>query len=234
LQALAKEVPRSDLLLQHCLTGTRIRRNSPDHSWHRMRSYFEASYILRQQFSENGDVLAQLESTVRESDFDFGVAALAIYDPYNTNLDEVVSALENNDYDYESFVGPIIVGVERLQSVKLEKLVGAMVNRPNHSIWDFQDRVNHAIKSRIGTDDEFACLIGARLTLSSSESEVSSYSRYLASAGRLNEEIHGHCLRLLNDRSSPLSIPAHGYDSTADVVRPVVHSLLDVLAGPIY
>lgn len=233
LQALAKEFPRSDLLLQHCLTGTRIHRNSSDHSWHRMQSYFEASYILRQQFFENGEVLAQLQSTVCESGFELGVAALAIYDPGNASLDEVVTAIAD-DHDYGSFVRPIIVGVERLQGVKLEKLVRAMVNRPNHSLWDFQDRVNFAIKSRIGTDDEFAGLIGARLASSLSESEISSYSRYLASAGRLNEETHGHCLRLLNARSSPLCIPAHGYDSTADVVRPVVHSLLDVLAGPIY
>ncbi len=234
LQALAKEVSRSDLLLKHCLTATRIHRNSADQSWHRMQSYFEASYILRQQFSENGDVLAQLQSTVCESGFQHGVAALAIYDPGNPSLDEVVSAVSNDDHDYESFVGPILVGVQRLQSVKLEKLVRAMINRPSHSLWDFQDRVNYAIKSRIGTDDEFAGLIGARLVSSSSESEISSYSRYLASAGRLNEETHGHCLRLLNARSSSLCIPAHGYDSTADVVRPVVHSLLDVLAGPIY
>ena len=234
LQALAKEVSRSDLLLRHCLTGTRIRRSNADYSWQRMQSYFEASYILRQQFSGNGDVLAQLQSTVCESDFQDGVAALAIYDPGNPNLDEVVSAVADDDHDYEIFVGPIIVGVERLQGVKLEKLVRAMVNRPVHSLWDFQDRVNYAIKSRIGADSEFAGLIGARLASSSSENEISSYSRYLASAGRLNEETHGHCLRLLNARSSPLCIPAHGYDSTADVVRPVVHSLLDVLAGPIY
>ncbi|QOY74192.1 NACHT domain-containing protein [Pseudomonas sp. OST1909] len=234
LQALAKEVSRSDLLLKHCLTATRIHRNSADQSWHRMQSYFEASYILRQQFSENGDVLAQLQSTVCESGFQHGVAALAIYDPGNPSLDKVVSAVSNDDHDYESFVGPILVGVQRLQSVKLEKLVRAMINRPSHSLWDFQDRVNYAIKSRIGTDDEFAGLIGARLASSSSESEISSYSRYLASAGRLNEETHAHCLRLLNARSSSLCIPAHGYDSTADVVRPVVHSLLDVLAGPIY
>ncbi|RUT42304.1 hypothetical protein WG29040_01540 [Pseudomonas sp. PAMC 29040] len=234
LQALAKEVSRSDLLLQHCLTGAKIHRNSADHSWHRMQSYYEASYILRQQFSENGDVLAQLQSTVSESDFQFGVAALAIYDPSNPSLDEVVSAVTDDDRDYESFVGPIIVGVERLQGVKLEKLVRAMVNRPSYSLWDFQDRVNYAVKSKISTDDEFAGLIGAQLALSSSESEISSYSRYLASAGKLNEETHGHCLRLLNARSSSLRIPAHGYDSTADAVRPVVHSLLDVLVGKIY
>ncbi|WP_148057561.1 hypothetical protein, partial [Pseudomonas brassicacearum] len=149
-----------------------------------MQSYFEASYILRQQFSENGEVLAQLQSTVSKSGFEFGVAALAIYDPGNASLDDVVTALADDDHDYESFVRPIIVGVERLQSVKLEKLVRAMVNRPNHSLWDLQDRVNFAIKSRIGTDDEFAGLIGARLASSLSESEISSYSRYLASAGR--------------------------------------------------
>lgn len=234
LQALAKEVPRSDILRQHCLIGTKIRRNSPDHSWDRMQSYFEASYILRQQFAEDGDVLAQLQSNVFESEFQFGVAALAIYDPGNPSLDEVVSAVTDGDHSYNSFVIPIIVGVGKLQGVKLEKLVRAMVNRSSHSLWDFQDRVNYAIKSKIGTDDEFAGLIGVRLASSPSESEISSYSRYLASAGRLNEETHGHCLRLLNVRSSSLRIPAHGYDSTADVVRPVVHSLLDVLAGPIY
>ncbi|WP_205968758.1 hypothetical protein, partial [Pseudomonas viridiflava] len=89
----------------------------------------------------------------------------------------------------------IIVGAERFNSIKLEGIVRAMVNRPTHSLWDFQDRINYVVKSRIGADDEFASLVSARLASSPSESEISSYSRYLASAGRLNEETHEHCLR---------------------------------------
>lgn len=234
LQALAKEIPKSDLLLRHCLTGTSILKQSADSSWHRIQSYFESSYILRQQFSDNDEVLTRLQSTVCENDFQFGVAALAIYDPYNSNLDKIVSDLADDKHDHVSFVSSIIVGVERLQGAKLETLARAMINRPNHSLWDFQDRINYAIKSRISTDDEFADLMGTRLASNPSENEISSYSRYLASAGRLNEETHGHCLRLLNARTSSLCIPPHGYDSTADSVRPVAHSLLDVLAGPIY
>ncbi|WP_122533049.1 NACHT domain-containing protein [Pseudomonas viridiflava] len=234
LQALAKEFPRSDLLLKHCLMATGNIRNDAGRSWEAFQSYFEASYILRQQFSENADVLAQLRSVVCDSDFKKGIAALAIYDPTNPSLDKIVSELGGDDKVEGNFVIAIIVGAERFNSIKLEGIVRAMVNRPTHSLWDFQDRINYVVKSRIGADDEFASLVSARLASSPSESEISSYPRYLASAGRLNEETHEHCLRLLDARSSSMIIPAHGFDSTADVIRPVVHSLLDALAGPIY
>ncbi|MCU1720920.1 NACHT domain-containing protein [Pseudomonas sp. 5P_5.1_Bac1] len=234
LQALAKEVPRSDLLLRQCLKAVKIHRDDKDRSWNRLQSYYEASYILRHQFPQNVNILAQLQSIAFESNFKSGIAALAIYAPHNQSLNEVVSALTYDDRDDHSFVTPIIIGTERLEGEKLEKLVSAMVNRPRHSLWSFQDRINYAIKFRISTDSEFSGLISERLRSSSSASEISSYSRYLASTGKLNEESHAYCLSLLNSGYSSLRIPPHGYDSTADAVRPVAHSLLDVLAGPNY
>lgn len=234
LQALAKELPKSDLLLRHCLLCINFYKvQNTDRSWSKYQSYFEASYILRDQFGGRSELLAQLQKDLRDSNFQCGVAPLAIYDPYNSSLDGLAENILSEGGG-GNFVTPIILASYRLESEQFGFLVKNMINRSNHSLWDFQDRINYAIKSRLGHDEQFVSLIGTLLVSNPTESEISSLFRYLASTGKLAEETQMLCQSFLNDRNVACGIPAHGYDAISDLVRPVVHSLLDVLAGPIY
>ncbi|HDL6715411.1 TPA: NACHT domain-containing protein [Yersinia enterocolitica] len=235
LQALAKELPKSDLLLRHCLLGIKhIKNLNTSGTWSNYQSYYEAAYILRDQFGGDSELLGQLQKVLQDSQFKQGIAAMAIYDPHNSSLDKVAKQFLSERYKLENHVTPIILASSRFECKQLEFLVKNMINRSNHSLWDFQDRINYALKSRIGSDEEFATLIGARLVSNPTESEISSFSRYLASTGKLDEETQRQCQNLLNERNVTSGIPAHGYDALSDLVRPVVHSLLDVLAGPIH
>lgn len=231
LQALSKELPKSDLLFRHCMLAIASIKNR---TWQKYQSYFEASYILRDQFCDNSQLLNQLQKMLQDTDFQFGVAAMAIYDPFNTCLDRVAENVLREMSTSENYVTPIILAASRFECKQLETLVKRMINRSNHSIWDFQDRINTALKSRIGSDEEFVELIRNWLASNPTESEISSFSRYLATTGKLDEKMQKRCQHLLNDRSVLSGIPAHGYDAISDLIRPVVHSLLDVLAGPIH
>jgi hypothetical protein len=234
-QALAKELPKSDLLLRHCLLSIKSLEDSMNDSpWSRYQSYFEASYILRDQFSGDIELLIQLQKMLHESNFQHGVAAMAIYDPFNPSLDNVAKEILSEIDTFEPRVSSIILAASRFESKPLEVMVRRMINRTNHSLWDFQDRVNYAIKSRIGSNEEFAAVIRTGLTANPTESEISSFSRYLGSTGKLDEDTQKLCQHLLNERYVSSRIPANGYDAVSDLVRPVVHSLLDVLAGPIH
>jgi energy-coupling factor transporter ATP-binding protein EcfA2 len=178
LQALAKELPRSDLLLQHCLLSIKNLDDSMVNSpWSRYQSYFEASYVLRDHFSGDIDLLRQLQNILHESNFRHGVAAMAIYAPFNSSLDKFASAILSEVDAFEHHVPSIILAASRFESNPLEVMVRRMINRTNHSLWDFQDRINYAIKSRIASDTDFAAVIRTGLTSNPTESEISSFSR---------------------------------------------------------
>ncbi|MDT3297719.1 NACHT domain-containing protein [Shewanella sp. SP2S2-6] len=232
LQALAKELPKSDLLFQHCILSI----NSPkgNGTWPSFQKYFEASYILRDQFSADKEVLFQLEKVLRDTNYQHGVSAMAIYDPYHSSLDEVEKMILSESETLENYAPSILLAASRFEIDQLGILVKRMINRSSHSMWDFQDRINFALKSRIGNDVEFVAQIGKWLASNPTESEISSFSRYLGATGKLDEETQKLCLQLLNERNSMLKIPRHGYDTISDLVRPVTHSLLDVLVGTIH
>lgn len=234
LQALAKELPKSDLLLRHCLFNI---KNSKDTTrsgtWSNYQAYFESSYILRDHFRGDKDLSEQLQMINKDNDFRYGIAAMAIYEPLNPCLDNIAKKVLSEIETPKDFVVPLIIASSRFESDKVGILARKMINRSNHSIWDFQDRINSVLKSRISTDEEFVNRIKIWLTSTPSESEISSFSRYLASAGKLDEEMQNLCLHFLNERNICSVIPAHGFDALANSVRPVTHSLLDVLAGPI-
>lgn len=235
LQALSKELPKSDLLLQHCLLCiNNIKDLNSNATWPSYQRYFEASYILRDQFGGNSELLGQLLKVLQDSNFQHGISAMAIYDPNNSSLDSFAKQILIEEETLENYAPSIILAVSRFESKQLKTIVKRMINRPNHSLWDFQDRINYAIKSRIGSDEEFASLIGSWLASNPTENEISSFSRYLASTGKLDEEIQNLCQHLLNKIIVTSGIPAHGYDAISDLIRPVAHSLLDVLANPIH
>ncbi len=84
----------------------------------------------------------------------------------------------------------------------------------------------------MGNDAHFVTLMGEWLASVPTESEISSFSRYLASSGKLDEDTQKLCRHYLNERYTAFGIPANGYDALSDFIRPVTHSLLDVLAAP--
>lgn len=234
LQALAKELPKSDLLLRHCLlTIKNVDKRSTDDPWSNYQGYFEAAYILRDQFGGNAELLGQLTKVLQDSDFRYGIAAMAIYDPSNTSLNNVAKQILIDDKSSGNFLTGLILASSRFESEQFGYLVKEMVNRAYHSLWDFQDRINYTVKARLGHDEGFVELLSTWLTLNPTESEISSFSRYLAATGKLNEDTQKRCQNLLNERYSAAGIPAHGFDAISDYIRPVTHSLLDVLAGPI-
>lgn len=235
LQTLAKELPKSDLLFRHCLsTINHLKEKSALGTWPAYQGYFEASYILRDHFSGDLKLLNQLRDILQDCNYQYGVAAMAIYSPHDPSLDSVAKTLLSDLDRGGDYAASIILASERFDSEKFGILVKNMINRSNYSAWDFQDRINYALKFRIGSDSEFVSVISSWLALHPTESEISSVSRYLASTGKLELETQKLCLHLLNERNRTLEIPAHGFDALSKFVRPVVHSLLDVLAGPIH
>ncbi|WP_455813740.1 NACHT domain-containing protein [Pseudomonas graminis] len=233
LQSLAREFPKSNLLQRHCLSAIRaLGKVKTNGTWPQYQSYFEASYILRDQFPGMSELTFQILKIMQDTDFCHGIAAMAIYDPHHSSLDNLVEKVFQDAESQVQFVTPIILSSARSDSQQLGAIVKKMINRHDHGLWDFQDRINQALKLRMGSDTNFVTWMGEWLASTPTESEISSFSRYLASSGKLDEDTHNLCRHYLNERYIASGIPAHGYDALSDLIRPVTHSLLDVLAGP--
>ncbi|ENB2032419.1 NACHT domain-containing protein [Salmonella enterica] len=233
LQSLAREFPKSDLLQRHCLSAIRaLGKVKTNDSWSLYQSYFEASYILRDQFPSTPELTIQIQKVLTDTDYTHGIAAMAIYDPHHSSLDNLVEKVFQETEYQSRFVTPIILSSARSDSQQLGAIVKKMINRHDHDLWDFQDRINQALKIRMGNDADFVTWMGEWLASTSTESEISSFSRYLSSSGKLDEDTQKLCRHYLNERYVASGIPAHGYDALSDLIRPVTHSLLDVLAGP--
>lgn len=233
LQSLAREFPKSDLLQRHCLSAIQaFGKVKTIGTWSQYQSYFEAAYILRDQFPGMPELTLQILKILQDTDFCHGIAAMAIYDPHHSCLDNLVEKVFQEAESQSQFVTPIILGSARADSQQLGVIVKKMINRDYHNLWDFQDRINQALKFRMGIDTHFVTLMGEWLASTPTESEISSFSRYLASSGKLDEDTQKLCRHYLNERYIASGIPAHGYDALSDLIRPVAHSLFEVLAGP--
>lgn len=234
LRALSRELPKSDLLKRHCWLAINIEeKNKNLSSWESYQNYFEASYILRDQFGGESETVSRLVDAVKRSDFQHCIAALAIYDSKNETLNELAGRVVEIAQKTQDYCAPMILASARADSHQFNMMTKMMINRSSYSIWDFQERINSTVRARLIRDDGFSVLIKESLASKPTESEVSSLSRYLVTTGNLDEGTYELCKGLLNERNSASGIPAHGFDAIADAVRPVVHSLLDVLAGPV-
>ncbi|UUE10741.1 hypothetical protein NMX13_03885 [Dickeya zeae] len=189
---------------------------------------------MRDQFPGLPELTVQILKVLADTDYTHGIAAMAIYDPHHSSLDNLVEKIFQETVSQSRFVTPIILGSARSDSQQLGVIVKKMINRHDHDLWDFQDRINQALKFRMGNDTDLITLMGEWLASTPTESEISSLSRYLASSGKLDEDARKLCQHYLNERYISSGIPAHGYDALSDLIRPVTHSLLDVLAGPIH
>ncbi len=142
LQSLAREFPKSDLLQRHCLSAIRaLGEVKTNDSWSLYQSYFEASYILRDQFPGTPELTGKILKVLQDTDFRHGIAAMAIYDPHHSSLDNLVEKVFQEAESQSLFVTPIILGSARSDSQKLGGIVKKMINRHDHDLWDFQDRI---------------------------------------------------------------------------------------------
>ncbi|MDR6160526.1 hypothetical protein QE391_000154 [Pseudomonas fluorescens] len=232
LRALARELPKSDLLKKHCWSALNIEEKNAISPLDIYQCYFESSQILRDQFPSDAPTQNFIIDIVKKSDFTQGIGALAIYDPKNELLDELAKNLSNLKNDARTYCTPMILAGAKSSANEFCNILKLMINRKYHSAWDFQERINSAVRLRVGRDQETQAAIKKSLVSTPTESEISSLSRYLASTGHLDQSASELCQRLLNDRYIAKGAPAHGFDVVADRIRPVVHSLLDVLASP--
>jgi hypothetical protein len=168
LKALSKEFPKSDILRRQCLLALPSGGSFKGSSWYQYQSYFEAAYILRNQFEGEADIVNQLVETVKLSNYSYGITALSIYDPENIILEDLIKKTDEFISD-GNFLTPIVLLSSKANSEPFFDLVKKTINRPYYHLGDFQDRINVVIKSRIISDETFSNLIKDTLEFTPTE-----------------------------------------------------------------
>jgi hypothetical protein len=228
--ALAREQPSSDLLLRHCwrVFGHEVNgQHQRQSAWAIQRIRFEIAYILRDQFRERADVAAHLQETLKRGE-NTAIVALSLFSPREPLLDQIRIGPLEIAQQYSDWVVALHLAAARSDAKDFFTVTSAMINRPLHGVWDFQEVTNRAVVERLRRDSDAVRLVKDRLAGSPSGSEIASLPRYLSAAGALDEEVNQRCACLLTQEARE-PLPRAAYDAIDDTIRAVSQSLLEVV-----
>jgi energy-coupling factor transporter ATP-binding protein EcfA2 len=231
--ALARELASSDVLLRHCWrvfgreVSGRYERHSP---WAVERIQLEIAYILRDQYRDRPDVVSHLQEAIERSERS-EVVALSLLNPTDPLLDQIQLEPLEIGRRHLDWVTALHLASVRSTPEDFVGVVLAMINRPWHTNWDFQEVANRAVVERLARDAAAVVLLKSRLMEDATASEIASLPRYLSAAGALDAEVVQRCTALLQQEAQEL-IPRAGYDAVDDSIRAVSRSLLEVVTPP--
>ena len=184
-------------------------------AWAVQRIRLEIAYILRDQFRDRADVAVHLQETIKRGQ-SAEIVALSLFNPGDPLLDQIQAgpmAIGQQDSDW---VTALHLAAVRSDAKDFVAVTSAMINRPSHGIWSFQDVTNRAVVERLRCDPDAVRLVKDRLAGSPSTSEVASLPRYLSAAGTLDEEVHQRCATLLQQEARE-PLPRAGYDAVDEL-----------------
>jgi hypothetical protein len=230
LRALARERPNSDLLKNHCLKAVVLKDGRGVRSpWSDRALAFEATYILRDQFGANLDISLDLHDrfiTLKDSEH---AMMLAIYDPSHNAFRSLKILPLTLGTEHHEWAAACTISAGSQGSSDFVEVLRAMINRENHSSWDFQEYTNIAVLERLARDPEAVKIIMHVLAGEVTGSEVASLPRYLAETGPFDEALLIILRQKLDFFSRRKGVVIAGYDALANEIRPISHSLLDAL-----
>jgi hypothetical protein len=199
-------------------------RQSP---WAVRRIRLEIAYILRTQFRDRADVRAHLQEILKQGQ-SAELVALALFEPSDPVLDQLRFEPMEIGQQFSDWVAALHLASARSKAGDFVDVMFAMINRPSHSIWDFQEVTNRAVVERLQRDSDVIRQLKDKLASEPSVSEIASLPRYLSAAGAMDGEVHERCRTLLQQEAQELLLRA-GYDAVDNSIRSVSRSLLELV-----
>jgi len=136
------------------------------------------SKLLRDQFGDRADVAAHLQETLKRGQ-SAEIVALSLFSPGAPLLDQIQASPMEIGQQYRDWVAALHLAAARSDARDFVAVTSAMIDRPSHGIWSFQDVTNRAVVERLRRDPEAVRLVKDRLAGSPSASEIASLPRYL-------------------------------------------------------
>ncbi len=230
LVALARDQASSAVLLKHCwrVFGEHVSGQHARHSnWAVERIRLEIAYILRDQYHDQPDVLARLQELFKRGRRP-EVVALLLSNPSDPLLGQIQRTPLELGETHSDWVTAAHLAAAVSSPADFVAVMLAMINRPTHSNWDFQEIVNRAVVERLARDLASVEVLKGQLLGAPTTSEMASLPRYLSAANVLNADVQRRCTELLRQEAQE-PMPRAGYDAFDDSIRSVSLSLLEVV-----
>lgn len=231
LTALANELPRTNILLNHCLRLFEYRGHHVHHNpWDIERGRIEAAYILREQFLEEESAISTTRKYFTQVESSAAIVALCITSPQDDLLNQIkYTPLEVGEKCRDWVAAVHLAALRTKLPNDFTQVVYSMLNRGVHRIWDFQQFANRAVIERVMNDTDSADLFAKHLMEHPTKSEAASLPQYLFSAGKLTSKISDRCAYLLAEELKK-TIPSAAFDAITDSTRSLAQSLMETCA----
>jgi hypothetical protein len=232
IEALAREMPRSNLLREHCL---RCLGSGPEDvnasRYDQRRRELVVGRVLGRQFAGDAGVRDELEqqALLRPS---AAIAGLILAWRDSPVLAREFAVLRADDNESRRFVWPdaaYLIGAFGSRDEFCSFLLRILENG-DAGIWVFLPFCIEPIVARIRTEDGLATHIVARLKRTESGSEKATFPRLLAMANQMSDELRAWCEKTFANQNNHTTLAEFGLDVVAGEIRPVAHALLDALS----
>jgi hypothetical protein len=232
IEAMAREMPRSHLLREHCL---RCLANGPEDingsPYDQRRRDLVVGRVLGRQFAGDATVHTELERHVlfRPS---AAIVGLTLAWKDSPILARQLADLRAHDNRVLRFVWPdaaYLIGAFGSRDEFCSFLCHILENTDG-GIWDFLPFCIEPIIERIRTENGLAAHLVARLISTDSGSQKASVPRLLAMANQMSDELRDWCEKTFAKQCDHTALAEFGLDVVAGEIRPVAHALLDALS----
>lgn len=232
LRFLGRTRPKSNLLLEYCLDALAGQNSQYDPSGERI---LVAAELLGENFRGDSIVLERILSNVRQGFFPpfWVIMALAEgwydSDEFGRLSDQVlqVGFEENFQEEFElNNIGYFALVCRKGTSNLMFNFLSQVFQQANSRSYI---RDHSLIVRRLQTDEQLLVMLNNHLQNSPSTTEKATIPGLIARARGLPPELRHWCFNEVNAQLQDNSPPLMGIDLIARGIRPITHSLLDVL-----
>jgi hypothetical protein len=231
IEALAREMPRSNLLREHCLrclgNGPQDVNASP---YDQRRRELVVGRVLGRQFAGDATVRGELERHVLSRP-SAAIVGLTLGWKESPVLMREFANLRANDTEARRFAWPdaaYLIGTFGSRD-EFCSFLSHIVENTNGGIWDLLPFCIEPLVARIRTEEGLATHIVARLKGTESGSEKASFPRLLAMATQTSDELRTWCEKTFAKQYNHTALTEFGLDVVAGEIRPVAYAVLDAL-----
>jgi hypothetical protein len=228
IEAIARELPRSHLLKEHCLrtlTGAPEDRNASP--FEARRRQFVVGRVLGRQFADDDSVCKLLEGHI-ETRASTAITGLSIGWKDSAALADELERIKEPHSPYVWADAAYLYSTVGSRE-DFHGFFGRFVNFCTGYLWHFLPFCLEPIVARIKSDAELGSAIAEGVKKTDSGNEKASVPRILAQANLLDIDLRRWCEAEFARQTDHHSLTEFGLDVTSGDFRPVAHCLLDAL-----
>jgi hypothetical protein len=227
LRALARREPKSQRLRTLCIAC--LTASEPRMWWGNVAELIAASEIIGEEFGGDPELLKLLEKQADSGNLQtFITIALSIGWPDSPVLKRIANAKRPQPWylPAEAYIACWGMSGEDLL-LGLKKVLASLEG----SIWDFFPNTTNPLVARFRQDASIRTLAGQRVMGGGTSDEKATLLKILSRSGGLTPNLIKWAREELRRQISSPSLAELGCDLPGSAVRPVAHSILDILEG---